>query len=462
MELSENIDATAHQQSLMMHSGRLADRLHAFVLVRFVVGIIIVVGACFAKWMVGIADLRVDALSVLALILLACNSVSFLISRSYRGQPHRAHARRNLILTVLNSTIAIDFIILAVALWLVGGVQSPFKAFFIFNVIIASVLLSARAAYAHAFFGYLLLILVVLLPWFGWVPTVSPEGAVPSTEAMDGRFVLTVLSVQGVLIGCTAMLVTYLMRLLHAREERLVHTNCRLEDLSRQRRDFLHIALHNLRSPIGAVGMHLNNLQAGHGGALNPEQQQWVDRCVTRTGALTSFLNDLESLASLEFSNLEDQIQRVDVSKILEDLVEENQDLALEAKQRLRLEIDGALPPIKGIERLVHEAVINYVTNAIKYSLAEGEIVVRAARRENCIRIEVQDQGIGVPEEEQQVLFREFVRAHKKRPDAAHIAGSGLGLFIVAEIARFHRGRVDMRSVEGSGSTFAIEFPVAP
>ncbi len=448
-------------QPLFGRGMHLGDRLYTFIVVRFLVAAGIVVAAYFAHYIVGIQGLNLRAFVILAAVLFCCNSISYLIARPYRGNYERANARRELLILVMDISIAIDFLCLTAALWLVGGSQSPFQAFFIFNVIIASVLLSPRATFAYVVFGYALFALMVVGTWRGCIPAHYPDGAVPrpGTGPLDGRYVITVLVVQGLLFALTALLMTYLMRLLRDGARQLRESNRALDRLSKQRRDFLQIALHNLRSPIGAVSMLLSNLAGGYAGALNEQQGAWVDRAQLRLHELTAFLRDLESLALLESGDLEPYMQNIDLRALLENLVEENQDLVQQHRHTLTLEVAEDLRPLRGVPRLIREAVVNFLTNAVKYTLDGGRIAVRAMNREQCVRIEVEDNGVGIAYGDQTRLFQEFVRVHKTHAEVAKVPGSGLGLVIVRRIAEAHGGRIDVRSVEGQGSVFAIELP---
>jgi len=450
------------EHPLFMRTLRLGDRLYAFVLVRFAVGLAIIAAAFFAERVVNIQGLNLPALCLLALVLLLCNMVTFAVVRPYHNHPERAYAARRFLALVMHFTITVDFLCLTIALWLVGGTQSPFQAFFLFHVIIASVLLSARAAVAYALFGYLLFAGMVLGTWTEWLPPYYPVGAIPSRGPLDWRYVWTVLLVQAILFVMIAVLLTYLMTLLRKGERQLVETNRELDRLSQQRRDFLNIALHNLRSPIAAASMLMSNLKAGYGGSLNEQQEQWASRSLERMKELLTFLNDLGSLAALESGGLDTETRTVDISELLQDLVNENQDIARAQGHRLGVELREVVQRVNGVPRLIREAVVNYITNAIKYTTEPGEIVVRALNRGAAVRIEVQDSGLGIPRAGQKRLFQEFARVHKDDPRGRNIPGSGLGLFIVQRIALAHHGRVGFTSTEGKGSTFFIEFPAAP
>ncbi len=441
---------------------RLGDRLYTFVQVRFLVAGAIIGGAYFARHVVGIEDLNVPALTLLALVLTLCNFVSYALVRPYHDNPEKAQSARRFLIGLLHVNITADFLFLTVALWLVGGPQSPFRAFFIFHVIIASVLLSSRATYMYAAFGYGLFASMTLATWYGCIPIHSPAGAVPEGSAsLDGRYVLTVLTVQAILFASTAFLLSYLMRLLQTREAQLMRSNRELDRLSRQRRDFLRIAMHNLRSPIGAASMTLTNLAKGYGGDLNEQQRHWLERALHRLAELGAFLNDLQHLAAVESASLEGQATTIPVSELLEELVLQNQDLAEQKGHTLTLDVEPNVLPVAGVRRLVREAIANYITNAIKYSPEPASIRVRACNLKSAVRIEVHDQGIGIPEKEQPRLFTEFARVHLTNPAVADVAGSGLGLFLVKQIVEAHNGNYGFESVPGEGSTFYMEFPAA-
>jgi len=435
----------------------LVDRLYAFVVVRAFVSLAIVAAAVFAQRVVGIERLDVASLTLLAVVLWVCNTVTFILISPYRRNPERAFTARRFLVTVMNFSIIVDFMCLTVTLWLVGGPKSPFQAFFIFHVIIASVLLAPKHVAANVLFGYFLFAGLVVGTWREWIPARYPTGAVPCSGPINGRFALTVLTVQAMLFTLTAVLVVYLTKMLRDREQQLLETNAALDRLSAQRRDFLQIALHNLRSPVSAVSMLMGNLREGYGGPLTEKQETWVTRAETRLTELAGFLYDLESLAILESGDLGKYSRAVDLRPMLEELVNQNQDLARARGHSLTLEMEKEPAFVNGVARLIREAAVNYVTNAIKYTPANGRIVVRVVNRPDVVRIEVQDNGVGISPGDQARLFQEFVRVNKHRPEVAQVPGSGLGLFIVRRIAEAHGGRVEVISREGEGSTFALE-----
>ncbi|MGD0094028.1 MAG: HAMP domain-containing sensor histidine kinase, partial [Planctomycetota bacterium] len=259
---------------------------------------------------------------------------------------------------------------------------------------------------------------------------------------------------------------------------------------SAMRRAFLHIALHDLKAPVGATVMLLENLASGLGGPLTGQQAHWTQRAQARLQELLAFIRDLGLLAELETSRVEALAGPVDLGALVRKVVEQHQDLAQQKRHSLRTEVAAGLPPVHGVERLLHEAVANYLTNAIKYTPDGGAIVARVlecgalaplSSSRPGVRVEVTDTGCGIAPADQGRLFNEFVRiapqaalecgpdesaplsasASGPRPPVAPISGTGLGLSIVRRIAEAHGGRVGVLSQPGQGSTFFMELPVS-
>jgi signal transduction histidine kinase len=119
------------------------------------------------------------------------------------------------------------------------------------------------------------------------------------------------------------------------------------------------------------------------------------------------------------------------------------------------------LAAIRGIPRLIREVIANLLTNAAKYTPPGGRIDVRAANTPGGVRLEVEDNGIGIAADDQGRLFKEFARIRTQREDVDQSSSSGLGLSIVRRILEAHGGRATVISTPGKGSVFAVELPAA-
>ncbi len=445
---------------ILTHRQFLGPRLYLHTWLRLLVALLILGGAAVAHLIIGIEGLPLGALTAVGAAVAGYNAVAWLLAREHRQRERTARTHRRLTL-IMEGSIVLDFLALTIAIWLVGGARSPFLIFYLPHVIVSYLNLTRRAAFGFTLLAYGLLVTLVGAEWLGLAPPYLPAGAVEGTGPLDGRFAMTVVVVYGLLFGFLAFLLTSLTAVLRRGERRIRLANAELMRLSEMRKDFLQTALHNLKSPLGAVTMFLSNLKEGLAGPVAEKQVEWLDRSLHRIEGLSEFLENMQTLASVSAGMIEAEAKEVDVAAILKELVEENQDLAQARGHSLSIKLPRALPPVIGFARLLREAVVNYVTNAIKYTPDGGTIEVRATHHQGIIRIEVEDNGPGISEEDTESLFQEFVRLAREGLPASKENGSGLGLSIVKRIVEAQGGEVGVDAELGKGCTFYMELPVA-
>lgn len=253
-------------------------------------------------------------------------------------------------------------------------------------------------------------------------------------------------------------------RALREREERLKKTNSSLRKFAKLRKAFLHIAIHDMKSPVSATTMLLHSLQTLLGNSLTEKQEHIVKRMHSRLDEAASFLRDFQLFAQLEDpTQLRKQAIEVDLNELVKDVVRANQDLAHNMNQKLTCNLENNLPSVGGVERLIREVIANLLTNAIKYTPNGGSIVVRSkTRNKSVVSLEVEDTGIGISNENLKELFTEFVRIKDNDVSDQKVGGIGLGLSIVKRIIDMHGGRVYVISEPGKGSIFGLDLHVCP
>lgn len=234
----------------------------------------------------------------------------------------------------------------------------------------------------------------------------------------------------------------------------------RLLALDRAKSDFICSVSHELRTPITSVLGYTEILQAGEAGELDLRQSQLLDRVARNGQRLLTLVEDLLTLSTVESGEF-----RIDETDVNLPTVVRRSLGAVEpalAGRRLRMAVTVSPVDLKvvGDADQLQRAVVNLVSNAIKFTPDGGGIAVDVGREGDACVVRVEDTGAGIPADEQTHVFDRFYRtAHAHR---RAIPGTGLGLSIVRSIASSHGGSVALVSEPGRGTTVTLRLPAAP
>ena len=233
-----------------------------------------------------------------------------------------------------------------------------------------------------------------------------------------------------------------------------------LRELDRIKSDFVATVSHELRTPLTNIIGTIEMLAEGDYGELNPQQRRTVDVLDRNSHRLLDLVRDLLDLNHIESGGLGLQRRPTDLGDLFERVQSQVVMLAAAKRLDLRFESAGALGSVVVDSHQVERALLNLVTNAIKFTPAEGTVTVRAGRTGDRMQFVVTDTGIGIPEHEQQHLFTRFFRSSIATENA--IPGTGLGLVIVKHIVEGHGGTIDVDSAVGKGTTVTVSLPIEP
>jgi signal transduction histidine kinase/DNA-binding response OmpR family regulator len=230
-------------------------------------------------------------------------------------------------------------------------------------------------------------------------------------------------------------------------------------ELDRMKSEFVSQVSHELRTPLTAIKGFTELVLDGDAGDVNDEQAEYLGIVRSNVDRLMALINDLLDISRIESGRVQLKLEQVDVSEIMK-LVERTMRPLLDGKnQTLTTEMHSELPRAWADRDRVVQVLTNLVSNAHKYTQADGAIVVRAFCRDQMVRVEVQDHGMGIPPDVIPKLFSRFFRVDSSLP--REIGGTGLGLSIVKSIVEMQGGSVTIESTLGKGSTFAFTLPVA-
>jgi signal transduction histidine kinase/ActR/RegA family two-component response regulator len=214
---------------------------------------------------------------------------------------------------------------------------------------------------------------------------------------------------------------------------------------------FFAAASHDLRQPLHALSLFVAALKAR---SQQPETQTLVDNIEASTAAMELLFNALLDISRLDAGTIEAHPVHFPLQTMLDELAK--QFGALAAEKQLKLRIRPCSAVLYSDPLLVERILVNLISNAIRYT-DDGGVLVGCRRRGRMVRISVIDTGRGIPPDQQESVFQEFVQLHNPARDRSK--GLGLGLAIVSRLGRLLGHRVELRSRPGRGSTFSIEIP---
>jgi signal transduction histidine kinase len=248
-------------------------------------------------------------------------------------------------------------------------------------------------------------------------------------------------------------------REIELRNSELQQKNLALEELNREKNEFLGIAAHDLKNPLASIILTVENLQR-HANKISPEQLLRLQENIKTTAArMKAIVERLLDINAIESGNIPITLQSCNLSAMARHTVEEYRARATAKNITLHFaSSEGDMFAIADEESLV--AVLdNLISNAVKYSPLGKNVYVQVGRDGAMVRLDVQDEGPGFSAEDQLRLFGKYARLTPQPTGGEH--STGLGLSIVKRMVDAMRGHVWCSSKLGEGATFSLNLPAA-
>jgi len=228
------------------------------------------------------------------------------------------------------------------------------------------------------------------------------------------------------------------------------------QKLDRMRREFVANVSHELRTPLTSVKSYTETLLDG--AREDPATTEHFLRVINdETDRMARLVRDLLILSQHD-SGIRLNLEDIAPADLVNSCVERLRREAEQKEQELRVNIKAGLPIIQGDRHRLDQLLTNVIGNAIKYTPQKGKITVHCYCDKDKIVINVEDNGIGIPEQDVERIFERFYRVDKAR--SRQLGGTGLGLAIAREIAQLHGGNISAKSKVGRGTQIFIELPL--
>ena len=230
----------------------------------------------------------------------------------------------------------------------------------------------------------------------------------------------------------------------------------RMAALEKTKSQFLNLASHELRSPLGVINGYLSMLEQGSLGQLKEPGVRAIEVLKAKALEMNMLIGQMLEAARLEDGRLALKRERVDLRRIAEEAVDAIKPLSSDQHRLVLDEGTNAVYVLGDPDRLV-TIVSNLLENAIKYSPGGGTIRSAVGTEDGVGTVSVSDPGVGIAEDDLPRLFNRFERIHNR--ETSHVGGTGLGLYLSRELARQHGGDILVQSRAGKGSTFTLRVP---
>jgi signal transduction histidine kinase len=446
----------------------LIDRIDWMVRLRWlaVVGTVVVVVVASAR-LPGV--LPVINLLVLSVLIGLYNVFFYIYARELRTWTDQDRKLRRATLLV-HAQIVLDLLCLTLLLHYSGGVESPFFAYYVLHIILASILLSRLASFCYAALAVFLYSVMALAEYSGVWPHVHLVSILDSDLYLRETYIVAAVFALATTLFFAVYIASSITSQLRHRERELAEANLmcefrsgeladanqQLRNLDEMKTRFLRTVTHELRAPVAAIQNYLDLILQGY--VKEEKQKEILERSRKRTEGLLELIADLLQMARIkEMDAQRVETEKVDMVSTMQEVLEFLRGEAEEKDQTVDVHLQPNLPLVEAREDHLQAIWTNLLSNAIKYTPDGGKIDIAIGVDNGFVKGDVQDSGIGISAESLPNIFEEFFRTDEAK--AMTTRGTGLGLSITKYLTETYGGTIEVQSELGKGSTFTFRLP---
>ncbi len=402
---------------------------------------------------------QVLAIAIIAFSILLYNSSIHFLRKKIKLKPQHFNP-----IHLALMQMGLDLTALLFLTYYTGSIESPFYLFFVFHMIIGSLLLPGIIVYVIAGIVCIALISIVFLEYFIIIDHHTVNGLLAYPVFNDINYITVFLAFYCMTVFIVVLLTNNIARELYKREQDLRTTLDRLKDAEVAKQKYLMGVVHELKTPVVAIQSNLDLLLQHYLGPLDEQVEKKLKRIRIRSDDTLQAINNILRLSKLKLLNIVSS-EEVYPVKILDSILQKN--LAFFERKNFTAEIETKLTRDSAIQAdplLLELAFSNLVSNAVKYTVDPGKLLITVTKENNKIIFSFNDNGIGIPEYEQEKIFEEFYRASNVK--GTDFEGTGLGLSVVKQIVTQHKGFIfavspsAIGNTEKPGTCFTVELPI--
>ncbi len=437
----------------LLKSTNLIRRAYWLVQLRWV-AIGVVVGSTFiARKLMGVS-LPASTLYIISALLLVYNFILYDLLRYWTRNNREPSPTR--IGGILTFQISADLLILAAVLHFSGGIENPFSFFFVFHMIIASILRSRWQSYLQATLAVILFGGLAALEGTGVIRHYDLSGFAGRGLYANGTFVMGFLFIFAATLYLVVYMTTSISEQLRTQQDDLQEANNLLEEKDQVKNEYVLRVTHDIKGHLAAIESCLGVVYNGMLGPLNEKQKDMVERAYRRTTKCMDFIMALLKLTRMKLSG-QLEMERFSLRNCVLNSLALVQNKAQAKSIAVNHRIDPAVDEVVGEAVLIEETITNMLFNSVKYTPDGGRVDMDVRQDGGFVHVRIADTGIGVPPADMPRIFEEFYRAENAR--AIERDGTGLGLAFAKQVVERHGGRMWVENNPGGGSIFTFTLP---
>ena len=337
-----------------------------------------------------------------------------------------------------------DLVALLLIVYYTGSVESPLLLFFVFHMIVGSLILPGFIIYLFAFSVVAFVWAFTIGEYYSIIQHNHISGFLPISLHQNLNYVLSVNIGFGFMVFMIVLIANKMANQLFRREQQLLESIDKINAAEKEKQKYISGIVHEIKTPLAAVHSYLDLVLEKFLGPLDEVVEEKLIRARRRSDEAIELINNVLKISKLK---IDDSFvkEEVDIAPILARAIK-NARVNAEAKGVKLALINNRKEKrkIEGDPLLIQIALSNILSNAIKYNNMDGVVEITVDEEKDNLIIKVCDSGVGIPKEEIDKIFTDFFRASNIKHSG--LEGSGLGLSVVKQIVERHRGTINVQS----------------
>jgi signal transduction histidine kinase len=232
----------------------------------------------------------------------------------------------------------------------------------------------------------------------------------------------------------------------------------KLAEANRMKSEFISIVSHQLRAPLSNLAWAIELLMSGRLGKIEEQQVEYFKILKENSDRMKDLVKDLLIVSRIESARLSLKKEEFSLEELTREIIKEFESFARASNCQIEFFAEQNLPKIFGDRYQIRQVIENLLDNAIRYTKGKGKVKIKIKKERNFVQFEIEDNGVGIPKEDQKFIFQKFFRASNVLKYKTQ--GTGLGLYISKAIIERSGGKIGFKSQEGVGSTFWFKLPI--